>query len=129
MHVVTNCIQLETYYNLTYTVVSLIFLAPFVGYTTAAMLNNTIHMNLGQRGVAFIAPICRILAYVFISIHPPYPILPFLFMLAGFGNVGFLFSLLLVLSPKNKKMYFKMILRCCYLLVAKKQLTDIKLRV
>lgn len=77
---------LETYYHISYTVVSLIFLAPFVGYTCAALLNNFIHMNLGQRGLACIAPSCRIVAYTITCVHPPYPVLPIVFMLAGFGN-------------------------------------------
>lgn len=78
--------QLETSYNLTYTVVSLIFLSPFAGYTLSAILNNHIHEHLGQRGVAFISPICHIIAYVIIAVHPPYPALVIAFMIAGFGN-------------------------------------------
>lgn len=78
--------QLETYYDISYTVVSLLFLAPFVGYTCAALLNHFIHMNLGQRGLAFIAPTCRLVAYIITCLHPPYPVLPIVFMLAGLGN-------------------------------------------
>jgi hypothetical protein len=77
---------LEPYYNVTYTVISLVFLAPFVGYSAAALLNNKIHMRWGQLGVAVIAPSCKILAYVVTCVHPPYPVLPVIFMLAGFGN-------------------------------------------
>ncbi|TKA80767.1 hypothetical protein B0A49_00504 [Cryomyces minteri] len=110
---------LESYYNLTYTVVSLIFLSPLVGYILSALLNNTIHLKLGQRGVAIIAPrndrhapfksinfgtitepersyhaklsaesraSCHLIAYVVIAVHPPYPVLVVIFMLAGFGN-------------------------------------------
>ena len=77
---------LEPYYNVTYTVISLVFLAPFLGYSAAAALNNTIHMRWGQLGVAVIAPSCKIVAYVVTCIHPPYPVLPVIFMLAGFGN-------------------------------------------
>lgn len=65
---------------------SLVFLAPFVGYTAAAFLNNMIHMHLGQRGIAFIAPSSRVIAYIVTSLHPPYPVLPIIFMVAGFGN-------------------------------------------
>ncbi|KAK3714946.1 hypothetical protein LTR37_007436 [Vermiconidia calcicola] len=77
---------LETYYDLSYTVVSLVFLSPFVGYNVAALLNNWIHMKFGQRGVAFIGPICHLLAYIINSLHPPYPVLVISFMLAGLGN-------------------------------------------
>ncbi|KAK3621535.1 hypothetical protein LTR56_019260 [Elasticomyces elasticus] len=77
---------LEEYYKLSYIVVSLIFLSPFVGYVGAALLNNAIHMKFGQRGVAFMAPLCHLLAYVVICVHPPYPVLVVVFILAGFGN-------------------------------------------
>lgn len=77
---------LEIYYNINYTVVSLVFLAPFLGYTLAAFLNNKIHMRFGQLGVAIIAPLCKIVAFVITCVHPPYPVLPIIFMLSGFGN-------------------------------------------
>lgn len=77
---------LERYYDLSYTIVSLIFLSPFVGYNVAALLNNTVHLKLGQRGVAIIAPACHLIAYVVIAVHPPYPVLVVVFILAGLGN-------------------------------------------
>ncbi|KAK6083688.1 MFS transporter [Seiridium cupressi] len=77
---------IEQYYNLTYLIVSLIFLSPFVGYTASAFMNNWIHHNFGQRGVAFIAPVCHLIAYLIIALHPPYPVLVIAFMIAGYGN-------------------------------------------
>ncbi|KAL1303465.1 hypothetical protein AAFC00_006848 [Neodothiora populina] len=78
--------QLETYYGLSYTIVSLIFLSPLVGYNASALLNNAIHLKFGRRGPACIAPVCHLIAYIVISVHPPYPVLVVVFMLAGFGN-------------------------------------------
>ncbi|KAI8186236.1 Bypass of stop codon protein 6 [Colletotrichum sp. SAR 10_75] len=77
---------LESYYNLSYVVVSLVFLSPFVGYVLSALLNNWIHLKVGQRGIAVIASSCHIAAYVVISQHPPYPALVVVYILAGFGN-------------------------------------------
>ncbi|KAJ9632467.1 hypothetical protein H2203_000872 [Taxawa tesnikishii (nom. ined.)] len=77
---------LEEFYGLSYIIVSLIFLSPLVGYTLSAFLNNTIHLRFGQRGVAFLCPVCHLIAYIVISVHPPYPVLVIVFMLAGFGN-------------------------------------------
>ncbi|KAG9697203.1 MFS general substrate transporter, partial [Aureobasidium melanogenum] len=77
---------LEIHYNLSYTIVSLIFLSPLIGYNLSALLNNSIHLRFGQRGVAFIGPICHLLAYVVIAVHPPYPVLVVVFAIAGFGN-------------------------------------------
>lgn len=77
---------LERYYSLTYTVVSLIFLSPFLGYTLAAFSNSAIHMRFGQRGIAVLAPICHLVPYIIISQHPPYPVLIVLYIVVGFGN-------------------------------------------
>ena len=82
----TILLQLESYYHLSYTVVSLIFLSPFMGYSVAALLNNSIHMNFGQRGIAILAPACRLVTYVVFSLHPPYPVLVVAFAVTGFGN-------------------------------------------
>lgn len=78
--------QLEKYYNLNYTVVSLIFLSPFAGYTLAAFLNSAIHMRFGQRGIAVLAPICHLIPFIVLSNHPPYPVLVVVFIIVGFGN-------------------------------------------
>jgi hypothetical protein len=77
---------LERYYHLTYTVVSLIFLSPFLGYSAAALCNNSIHMKFGQRSIAVIAPACRVITYLVLCFHPPYPVIVVFFIFAGFGN-------------------------------------------
>lgn len=76
---------LETYYSISYTVVSLVFLSPLVGYFTASLTNNIIHTRFGQRGIAMISPSCKIVAYVTVSVHPPYPVLVVVYLIAGFG--------------------------------------------
>ncbi|KAK5948490.1 hypothetical protein OHC33_010524 [Knufia fluminis] len=77
---------LETYYNVDYLTISLVFLSPIVGYSAAALTNNIVHMRFGQRGVAAIMSVSHLIAYIIISIHPPYPALVVVFMLAGYGN-------------------------------------------
>ncbi|KAH7121757.1 major facilitator superfamily domain-containing protein [Dactylonectria estremocensis] len=77
---------LEKYYDLSYTVVSLIFLTPFAGYSIAAFTNARIHVKFGRRGVAIMAPICHIITFVALSLHPPYPVLVVCNMVSGFGN-------------------------------------------
>lgn len=81
-----HTLQLESYYNLSYTVVSLVFLPPLVGYVLAALLNHRIHSSMGQRGVALIAPGSHLISYVVNCLHPPYPALVVSFIFAGFGN-------------------------------------------
>ena len=57
-----------------------------VGYTASALLNNPVHIHYGQRGVAFLGAGTRLISYIVVAVHPPYPVLVIAFMLAGFGN-------------------------------------------
>ncbi|KAF1840897.1 MFS general substrate transporter [Cucurbitaria berberidis CBS 394.84] len=77
---------LQEYYHLTFLVISLVFLSPLVGYSASALLNNTVHLKFGQRGVAIITATSHLIAYIVIAVHPPYPVLVIIFMFAGFGN-------------------------------------------
>jgi hypothetical protein len=44
------------------------------------------HVRFGQRGVATVAPLCHLISYIIISVHPPYPVLVVMFIFVGFGN-------------------------------------------
>lgn len=76
----------ERYFSLNYSIVSLVFLTPFFGYIIAAFLSDRIHMLLGQRGVAFIGPTCRLVSYTVLSVRPPYTVVLVFLIFAGFGN-------------------------------------------
>ena len=78
--------QLERYYGITYTVVSLGFLSPFLGYSAASLSNNTIHMKLGQRGIAIIGAACHLVTFLVLALHPPWPVLVVFLTAAGFGE-------------------------------------------
>ena len=86
MQTLTPTFQLETYYDLSYVVVSLVFLSPFVGYVLSATLNNMLHKRIGQRWLGFLCGFCHTLAYLIVSQHPPYPFLVIAYAFAGFGN-------------------------------------------
>ena len=77
---------LEEYYNISYLTVSLLFISPLVGYVTSALLNNSVHVHYGQRGCAVLGPLTHMIAYIIIALHPPYPALVVVCILAGFGN-------------------------------------------
>ncbi|QGA18904.1 hypothetical protein EYB26_006589 [Talaromyces marneffei] len=77
---------LELYYRKSYTVISLVFLAPFAGYIISAILSNLIHLQLGRKGVAIIGPGCHLLAFAIISIHPPFPVLVMMYLVIGFAS-------------------------------------------
>ncbi|KAF8421639.1 MFS transporter [Tirmania nivea] len=77
---------LEIYYTINFTRVSLIFLAPFVGYTIAAFANDKLHNTFGRRGVGIIAPLCHMAAYIITAMHPPYLALVVVMTIEGFGS-------------------------------------------
>lgn len=57
-----------------------------MGYLAAALSSNLIHHHFGQRGVAILAPVCRLVGYIIMALHPPYPVLPVVMLFPGFGN-------------------------------------------
>ncbi|KAH7131299.1 major facilitator superfamily transporter [Dactylonectria macrodidyma] len=78
--------SIEAYYDLNYSSASLVFLTPFFGYSIAAFMCSRIHMRWGQRGVAILAPICHIVPFVMLAVHPPFPVLIVGNAFSGFGN-------------------------------------------
>ena len=77
---------MQDYYNISYTVVSLVFLPPFAGYVLAAAVCDLIHIRLGRRGIAIIGPSAHLICYIIAACHPPYPLLVIGFVISGFGN-------------------------------------------
>ncbi|KAF2723187.1 MFS general substrate transporter [Polychaeton citri CBS 116435] len=77
---------LERYYGLSYTTVSLVFLAAFPGYVLAAGTNDRLHLLVGPRGVAAIASTFRLCAYIALSCHPPWAVIVILLVFCGWGN-------------------------------------------
>ncbi|KAI1264739.1 major facilitator superfamily domain-containing protein [Xylariaceae sp. FL1019] len=66
--------HLEEHYSLGDAVVSLIFVCSPLGYIAAAFTNSFIHLNWGQRGIAFFASLCAIIFTLVACFHPPYPV-------------------------------------------------------
>ncbi|KAI9036493.1 uncharacterized protein KD926_001774 [Aspergillus affinis] len=73
-------------YKLFTTVISLIFVTPFAGYAIATIIVNKTLMTFGQRGIAMIGPLCHILPFVVMAIHPPYPVMLVAYIIVGLGN-------------------------------------------
>ena len=78
--------QLEWFYHLNDTHVSLIFLITPVGYLLAASSNHFIHMKLGQRGIAIVSPLCHLLFTSLVSVHPPFSLVLVSSAIGGFGT-------------------------------------------
>ncbi|KAH8433075.1 MFS transporter [Aspergillus melleus] len=43
-------------------------------------------MTFGQRGIALIGPLCHLLPFVVMAIHPPYPVMLVAYIIVGLGN-------------------------------------------
>ena len=78
--------KLEQDYGLTYTVAALVFLCPFAGYTFAAVWSDRLHVKYGRRGMAIIGPAGKLIAYIVISTHPPFPAVAAILVLVGLAN-------------------------------------------
>lgn len=74
------------FYNVQYTILALVFLAPFAGYLLAAMTNNLIHHHFGQLGVAVLGPLCHLIGYIILAVHPPFAVLPIAMLIPAYGN-------------------------------------------
>lgn len=52
----------------------------------ATLIVNKIHMTFGQRGIAIIGPLCHIIPFVIMALHPPWPAMLAVYVLVGLGN-------------------------------------------
>lgn len=52
----------------------------------AALSSNLFHHHFGQRGIAVIAPLSRLVGYTIVALHPRYALLPVAMLFPGFGN-------------------------------------------
>lgn len=74
-------------FNLSNTVVSLIFMTPFFGYTIATVIVSKVSMSLGQRGIAIIGSLCHLISFIVMAVHPPHFAAYLVFYIfVGLGN-------------------------------------------
>ncbi|KAL2008228.1 hypothetical protein VTN00DRAFT_8210 [Thermoascus crustaceus] len=73
-------------FDLSITVVSLIFMTPFAGYALATAAVNKVHMTFGQRGIAIIGPLCHLIPFLVMAVRPPFPVILVAYVFVGLGN-------------------------------------------
>jgi len=78
--------QIEDYYKISYTVISLAFLMPFPGYIISAVCTHKIHERFGQRGIAILGTMTHLITWIVIALHPPFPVVILMFAFQGFGH-------------------------------------------
>ncbi|RPA90455.1 MFS general substrate transporter [Choiromyces venosus 120613-1] len=77
--------EFEKDYHLSHITVSLITVGLFVGAVLTAATTNKTHLSLGRCGTGVIAGLCMGLGSLLVAIHPPWPAIPVMVFLAGYG--------------------------------------------
>ncbi|KAK9364504.1 major facilitator superfamily domain-containing protein [Lipomyces kononenkoae] len=78
-------LHIESHYQVTYTVISLCFLAPAAGYMVSSLLNSEMHVRLGRWATTLVGLLLMCVAYSLICWAPPLPILVVSYGLVGLG--------------------------------------------
>lgn len=78
--------SLERHYDVEYMVISLAFLAPFVGYTIAACVNDRLHRKIGRWGVCIVGIFFQLFFYVSAAAKAPFPLFVIAYGSSGIGS-------------------------------------------
>lgn len=65
---------METWYKISYSIMSLVFVGNAIGFITAAFFTNTILSKLGRAKTLIVAEIIQLSAYIIMVCTPPYPL-------------------------------------------------------
>ncbi|KAJ3509778.1 hypothetical protein NLJ89_g5037 [Agrocybe chaxingu] len=81
-----NLPSIQKHYNLSYEVVSLVFLAGFGGYLVACMLNSVLQNAIGTRWMLLTAGLLYAGGSLLIAFAPPFPLVMIGLIIMGFGG-------------------------------------------
>ncbi|CAE6467632.1 unnamed protein product [Rhizoctonia solani] len=76
---------IQKYYNLTFTVVSLLFVSGCLGFLLAAVLNIYLSDRLSFGGLIFLAGVFQAISYAILIPAFPFPVMALAFVIKGFG--------------------------------------------
>lgn len=65
---------MESWYRISYSIMSLVFVGNAVGFITAAFFTNSILGKLGRAKTLIVAETIQLCAYVVLVCTPPYPL-------------------------------------------------------
>lgn len=74
------------YYNVDHSIISFIFLVQFVGFLSAALLNDYMHKVLGLRGTILSCQLACLVCFGICSMRPPLPVFIFFYLLNGYST-------------------------------------------
>ncbi|CAE7199657.1 hypothetical protein P3342_010283 [Pyrenophora teres f. teres] len=76
---------IESYYHISYAIMSLVFVTNAVGFISAAFFTNIILGKFGRARTLIFAELIGLSAHVILVCTPPYPLVVTAFLLLGFG--------------------------------------------
>lgn len=76
---------MESWYHISYSIMSLVFVGNAAGFITAAFFTNTLLGKLGRAKTLILAELIQLSAYVILVCTPPYPLVVVSFFLLGYG--------------------------------------------
>ncbi|CAG5163727.1 uncharacterized protein ALTATR162_LOCUS6530 [Alternaria atra] len=76
---------MESYYHISYSIMSLVFVGNAIGFISAAFFTNMILGKFGRAKTLIFAELIQLSAYIILVCTPPYPLVVVSFFLLGFG--------------------------------------------
>ncbi|KAF1831011.1 MFS general substrate transporter [Decorospora gaudefroyi] len=76
---------MESYYHISYSIMSLVFVGNAIGFITAAFFTNMILGKFGRAKTLIFAELVQLSAYTVLVCTPPYPLVVVAFFLLGYG--------------------------------------------
>jgi fucose permease len=76
---------MESYYKISYSIMSLVFVGTAIGFITAAFFTDTVLGKIGRAKTLIVAELIQLSAYVILCCTPPYPLVVTAFFLLGYG--------------------------------------------
>ncbi len=65
---------MESYYHISYSIMSLVFVGNAIGFISAAFFTSMILGKLGRAGTLIAAESLQLIAYIILVCTPPYPL-------------------------------------------------------
>jgi fucose permease len=76
---------MESYYHISYTLISLVFVGTAIGFILAAFFTDTVLSKIGRAKTLILAELFQLSAYIILVCTPPYPLVVIAFFFLGYG--------------------------------------------
>ncbi|KAI5803945.1 major facilitator superfamily domain-containing protein [Geopyxis carbonaria] len=86
MGICNSGIGIQYDYQITYTIVALLFFFQVFGYFLAALTINALYPRIGLRGIGILSGCAYVSAFLVLALHSPFPVLVVGMSITGFGG-------------------------------------------